>query len=56
MSINIVPQVQDSMPINIIEDDDIKTEVSIRRSTRQRKPAISNDYLVYLGESDYDIG
>ncbi|KAK8936102.1 hypothetical protein KSP39_PZI012973 [Platanthera zijinensis] len=26
-----------------------------RRSIRQRRPAISSDYEVYLGESDYDI-
>ncbi|KAK8944290.1 hypothetical protein KSP39_PZI008184 [Platanthera zijinensis] len=27
-----------------------------RRSIRERRPAISSDYEVYLGESDYDVG
>ncbi|KAF7130380.1 hypothetical protein RHSIM_Rhsim10G0199300 [Rhododendron simsii] len=30
--------------------------VEIRKSSRIKKPAISSDYLVYLMESDYDIG
>ncbi|RVW14991.1 hypothetical protein CK203_090430 [Vitis vinifera] len=33
------------------------TEVlSLRRSQREKKPAISNDYEVYLNECDYDVG
>lgn len=28
----------------------------VRRSARERKSTISDDFLVYLGESDYDIG
>ncbi|KAL6340144.1 hypothetical protein AAG906_040580 [Vitis piasezkii] len=28
----------------------------LRRSQRERRPAISNDYVVYLQESDFDIG
>lgn len=31
-------------------------EVSLRRSTRERRSIIPKDYEVYLGESDYDIG
>ena len=29
---------------------------TLRRSQRERRPAISDDYVVYLQESDYDIG
>ena len=33
------------------------TEVlSLRRSQREKRPAISNDYKVYLNECDYDVG
>ena len=32
------------------------TEVSLRRSQREQRPAISNDYEVYLNECDYDVG
>ncbi|RVW94724.1 Retrovirus-related Pol polyprotein from transposon TNT 1-94 [Vitis vinifera] len=32
------------------------TEVSLRRSQREKRPAISNDYEVYLNECDYDVG
>ena len=28
----------------------------VRRSTRERRLAIPPDYLVYIGEQDYDIG
>ena len=35
---------------------DAVAEVSLRRSTRKRRSAISSDYGVYLGENDYDIG
>ena len=28
----------------------------VRRSTRERRSAIPSDYLVYIGEKDYDIG
>ena len=31
-------------------------EIAFRRSQRERKSAISNDYMVYLHESDLDIG
>ena len=36
--------------------NDIPTEVALRRSQRQRRSAISDDYMVYLQESDFDIG
>ena len=31
-------------------------EVALRRSQRERKFSISDDYMVYLHESDFDIG
>ena len=31
-------------------------DVTLRRSNRTRKPAISSDYIVYLQEADIDIG
>ena len=31
-------------------------EIAFRRSQRERKSAISNDYMVYLHEYDFDIG
>ena len=30
--------------------------VTLRRSQRERRFAISNEYVVYLQESDFDIG
>ena len=29
---------------------------TLRRSQREHRPAISDDYVVYLQESDYNIG
>lgn len=31
-------------------------EVILRRSARYRRPAIPDDFFVYIGESDYNIG
>ena len=31
-------------------------DILLRRSERVRKPAISNDYIVYLQEHEYDVG
>ena len=31
-------------------------EVALRRSQRERRSAISDDYVVYLQESDFDVG
>ena len=30
-------------------------KVALRRSQRERKPAISNDYVVYLHETETDL-
>ena len=48
----------DDAPINVNAPDPIEPvpEVPMRRSVRQRRPAISDDFVVYLGESDYDVG
>ena len=31
-------------------------DIPLRRSERARRPAISNDYFVYLQEHKYDVG
>ena len=31
-------------------------EIVVRRSQRERRSVIPNDYVVYLQESDFDIG
>ena len=36
------------------QPDDV--DITLRRSSRVKKPAISLDYIVYLQESDMDIG
>ncbi|KAL1565130.1 hypothetical protein AAHA92_07386 [Salvia divinorum] len=49
-------------PLNVdaevIEENVVEPppEVSLRRSQRERRPAISDDYMVYLQESEFDIG
>ena len=35
---------------------DVAITTQLRRSTRERRSAIPSDYLVYIGEQDYDIG
>ena len=35
---------------------DVAIATQVRRSTRERRSAIPPDYLVYIGEQDYDIG
>ena len=32
------------------------TEISLRRSQREKRHVISNDYEVYLNQCDYDVG
>ena len=41
--------IEDVEPIKAIE------EITIRKSQRARRPTISNDYLVYLQEHEYDV-
>ena len=35
---------------------DVAIATPVRRSTREGRSAIPPDYLVYIGEQDYDIG
>ncbi|RVW12961.1 Retrovirus-related Pol polyprotein from transposon TNT 1-94 [Vitis vinifera] len=43
-------QVESDLPV----DDTVVNEVPLRRSQRVRRPAISDDYMVYLQEHEYD--
>ena len=45
---------QPTLPEPIVER--APEQMEVRKSSRVRKPAISSDYVVYLQESDYDIG
>ena len=45
----VQPVTEDVEPVEEIE------EIPVRRSQRARRPAISNDYLVYLQEHEYDV-
>ena len=57
---NVEQQINDqSLSNEIINNDPIMEEPqqsTLRRSQRERRPAITDDYVVYLQESDYDIG
>ena len=33
-----------------------QVQVSLRRSTRERRSTISNDYVIYLQEHEFDMG
>ncbi|KAJ9679813.1 hypothetical protein PVL29_021660 [Vitis rotundifolia] len=43
-------QVEPDFPV----DDTVVDEIALRRSQRVRKPAISDDYMIYLQEHEYD--
>lgn len=56
---NVEEQINDNLPYNeiainepIVEEPQ---EIVLRRSQRERRSAISDDYVVYLQESDFDI-
>ncbi|KAF7811711.1 Retrovirus-related Pol polyprotein from transposon TNT 1-94 [Senna tora] len=49
-----IPQGHDPVP-EIPQVHEPVQEIPFRRSQRERRPAISTDYHVYLGEADYDI-
>jgi len=58
---NPVDQVDNQFPENDeqpVEQHDFQENIdaTLRRSTRVRKSAIPSDYIVYLQESDYNIG
>ena len=50
-----IPQVHEPVP-EIPQVHEPTPEIPLRRSQRERRPAIGADYQVYLGEADYDIG
>ncbi|RYE20332.1 MAG: transposase, partial [Sphingobacteriaceae bacterium] len=53
-------QINDQAPFNDVVPNepiiDEPQEVALRRSVRERRSAISDDYVVYLQESEYDLG
>ena len=53
VSLPLAEHVDEAIPI-VIEAQPIDDEV-LRRSQRSRKPAISNAYMVYLQEHEFDI-
>ena len=52
------PHHHEDIPIDpvIQPPQQANNDVTLRRSNRIRKPAISSDYIVYLQASDIDIG
>ncbi|KAF7821924.1 Retrovirus-related Pol polyprotein from transposon TNT 1-94 [Senna tora] len=50
-----IPQGHDPVP-EISQVHEPAQEFPLRRSQRERRPAINADYHVYLGEADYDTG
>lgn len=57
-SIVEISQVVDNKPIDIIEQPtpQDKVVITLRRSIKKKRSAIHGDYIVYLQESDYNIG
>ncbi|RVW24034.1 Retrovirus-related Pol polyprotein from transposon TNT 1-94 [Vitis vinifera] len=54
-TVHILNRVPSKVSCN--ENENVPTiEVSLRRSQREKRPAISNDCEVYLNECDYDVG
>lgn len=57
---DVMEQQTNNQPHNkIVTNEEIveqPQEIALRRSQRERRSAISNDYVVYLQESEFDIG
>jgi hypothetical protein len=56
---NVKQVIDQSLHYEIITNEPILEEsqgIALRRSQRERRSAISDDYIVYLRESDFDIG
>ena len=56
-----IPQTVENDPVDQAVDEEQQVpqedhEATLRRSTRVKRFAIPNDYVVYLQESDYNIG
>ena len=43
-------------PTNVVKPQQPQSEVPLRRSIRERRSAIPDDYIVYLQEHEFDIG
>ncbi|KAJ7959777.1 Retrotransposon protein, putative, Ty1-copia subclass [Quillaja saponaria] len=43
------------VPNEAPQQQNLVAKIPVRRSERQRRPAISDDFIVYLGEIDYDV-
>ncbi|KAH9669477.1 Integrase catalytic domain-containing protein [Citrus sinensis] len=50
---SVDPELHHDMEPTTVEDD--VTDVQLRRSERIRRPAIPDDYVVYLQEHDFDV-
>ena len=51
--------IEDVDPVSLNVDMvtiDVVMDIPLRKSKRPRRPAISNDYIVYLQEHEYDVG
>ncbi|KAL5555215.1 hypothetical protein UlMin_037451 [Ulmus minor] len=48
--------VEEPSSIQVDESQQPQDEVPIRRSTRERRKEISNDYVIYLHEHEFDMG
>ena len=64
---SVIPNIIEEQPIQEqpLHEEQINTEpliqnlnepIGVRSSTREKKSAMSSDYLVYLQESDFDVG
>ena len=51
--------IEDVDPVGLDVDlvaPDVVMDISLRRLERARRPTISDDYIVYLQEQEYDVG
>ena len=48
----------DNEPIEEVDLEalDVVMDIPLRRLERERRPAISDDYIIYLQEHKYDVG
>ena len=44
--------IEDANPV----DPDVVMDIPLMRSKRARRPVISDDYIIYLQEHEYDVG
>ena len=48
--------IEEPAPTHVDEQQQPQLEVPLRRSISERRSAISDDYIVYLQEHEFDIG